>query len=368
MNMANVKSASVLLAALVLLSSAGCSKTEIEAPLQVHKPVEVVQVSHQMYDLKQMYTGRIDSDTAERLSFLAPGKISSLKIKSGDQVKKGQLLAQLDNRIQTYGASGSGAQVEAAKSVAEKARLALEHLEKTLEDLNALYEQGAVSKSELDGTALQAALAKADLKSAQAQLRAAQAGHNVNNSYVSDTKIYAPRDGTVLEVLYQEGDLVSAGYPVIMLEGQTPLATFGMSAETLIEDGFEREVDVYYGDNVISGFMTKIHPLPDPATMTYEVEVALPSGKYLIGAMVDIFVKSDQVRAVKLPIDIVLSGESDFVFVVKEGKAIKKNVKILSVQDNELLVEGLEDGDQVIVKGMKLVNPLDNVEITGNSR
>jgi len=357
-----------MLTLLMGLVGTACTKIEITSTEPIKQPVEVVEVRHETHALKQMYTGRISADSTESLSFMSSGKIAELTVKPGDTVKKGQLLARLDNQAQSSGVSSSAAGIAAAEEVASKARLSLEHLEKTLDDLKVLYDQGAISRAELEGVELQVSVSKADLKAAEAQVQQAKAGYSLSSSYLKDTKLYAPRNGVVFEVFYKKGDLISAGYPVLMLEGQTMTAVFGISSETLLKDEFEDEVEVVYDGQTLNATITNVEKLPDPDTQTYEVEVTLPAGTYLIGAMTEIFLRQGEVQAVKLPIDVVLSGENDFVYVVEAGKAIKKNVIILAVQNNELFVEGLKDGDKVIVKGMKLVNPLDDVEIVSVTR
>lgn len=366
--MFKLKIVPLMLTLLMGLMGTACNKIEISSSEPVKQPVEVVEVHSENHALKQMYTGRISADSTESLSFMSSGKIAELTVKTGDSVKKGQLLARLDDQAQSSSVSSSAAGIKAAEEVASKARLSLEHLEKTLEDFKALYDQGAISKAELDGLELQVSVTRAELKAAEAQVQQARAGLSLSNSYLKDTRLYAPRSGVVFEVFYDKGDLVSAGYPVLMLEGQTVTAVFGMSSETLMKDEFEREVEVVYDNQTFNASISNIGKLPDPATQTYEVEVTLPAGNYLIGAMAEIFVPQGEIKAVKLPIDIVLSGENDFVYIVEEGRAIKKNVVIRAVQNNELYVEGLDDGDQVIVKGMKLVNPLDDVEIVSVTR
>lgn len=358
----------VMLTLLMGMIATACTKIEITSIEPVKQPVEVAEAHLQSHELKQMYTGRISPDSAESLSFMTSGKIAELTVKSGDTVRKGQLLARLENQAQSSGVNSSAAGIKSAEEVASKARLSLEHLEKTLEDYKALYDQGAISKAELEGVELQVSVTQAELKAAEAQVQQAKAGYSLSSSYLKDTKLYAPRSGVVFEVFYEKGDLVSAGYPVLMLEGQTMTAVFGMSSETLMKDEFEHEVEVVYDGQTFNASISNIGKLPDPATQTYEVEVTLPAGNFLIGAMAEIYVRQGEVQAVKLPIDIVLSGENDFVYIVEEGKAVKKNVVILAVQNNELYVKGLDEGDQVIVKGMKLVKPLDDVEIVSVTR
>lgn len=352
---------SVLLLTIIVL--AGCAKVEIVDAPQIKKPVEIMKVKHDNFELKRVYTGRIGSDSFMSLSFLSPGKIVELSVVSGDYVKKGQLLARLDSQVQGYGVTSGNAQVQAAAQVVEKAKIGVSQLEKTLNDMKVLYDAGAISKADLEATEVQTSSAKADLKAAQAQLAQAQAGLGVNNTYLKDTKIYAPKDGKILEVLYKKDDLIAAGYPVILIEGEHTIATFGLPADVLIDNNFNRKVEVVYGERHLSADITEIHQVPDSATQTYQVDITLPEDTYLIGTIVDVYVTYDTVRSVKLPMNIVLSGESDFIYVVENGKAVKKNIEILSVQDNFFYVSGLTDDDQVIYKGMKLVNPLDDVEI-----
>jgi RND family efflux transporter MFP subunit len=356
------------IAVLIGLLATGCGKVDVVEVARINKPVEVMSVTNQEFDLQRLYSGRIGSDSVQSLSFMSSGKIVELNVKAGDQVKKNQLIARLDSRIQSNGVSSSSAQVEAATQLVEKAKAGLRHLEKTLEDMKVLHASGAISDADLKGAELQVEIARSDLNAAQAQVKQAKAGLGVNSAYLRDTKLYAPRDGVIMELLNKKGDIIQAGYPVMLMEGEQTVATFGMSQATLINKDYQSEVVVVYGDENLNGTISNIHKVPDPATQTYQVDVALPDGDYLIGASVDIFVKHSTEKAVKLPMNIVLSGENDFVFVVENGKAIKTNVRILSVQDNFFYVEGLKDGQQVVIKGMKLINSLDDVEIVTSAR
>ena len=123
------------------------------------------------------------------LGFKTPGQIRRIHVKEGARVRSGQLLAELDDKDYKLGVEAAEIQYEQLRG--EVARLTMLHDEKSISDND--FEK-----------------AKAGLAQLQLQLQA-------NRNKLEYTKLYAPTDAVVAEVMYDESEMVDAGTPLFAL-------------------------------------------------------------------------------------------------------------------------------------------------------
>jgi HlyD family secretion protein len=184
-------------------------------------------------------SGEIKPKTYVNIGANAYGKITHLYVKEGDQVKKGQLLAQLENVQSTADVSASQASVQAAETDALAADAALKTADADLlrakadygrnkldwERAQNLYKDGLIAKSDFDSRENAWATADSGLVQAQsrvAQARAqkdsadrhvAQAGANLTRvaDVLLKTTYSAPYDGVITNLPVREGESVVIG-------------------------------------------------------------------------------------------------------------------------------------------------------------
>ncbi len=183
------------------------------------------------------------------------GRIDKMLVKEGQQVKKGELLyvlstPEIDAKLRQARAAESAAsaqdkkalagarvqQIEAARSMWEKAEAGLEYARKTYERVKILYEEGVVPAQQFDEaeanyTAMKATVAaaesqyqmavdgtrKEDKAAAAALLEQAASVVSEVEVYAKDACVYSPVDGEISTVIAQEGELVGSGYPVVTI-------------------------------------------------------------------------------------------------------------------------------------------------------
>jgi len=209
---------------------------------QSHKNVVTVQTSKaQRLDLTSVVSasGEIKPKTYVNIGANAFGKITKLYVKEGDRVKKGQLLAQLENVQSAADVDATRASLEAAQTdaVASEAgmRTAMADLNRAKSDAQrtkldweraqGLYKEALIAKAEYDGR--KAAWESADAGFAQAQARLAQAKAQkdsadrrisqirANLTHAADvlrkTTYAAPFDGMITNLPVREGETVVIG-------------------------------------------------------------------------------------------------------------------------------------------------------------
>ncbi len=198
--------------------------------------------------------GEVDARTVKVASKLV-GRISNLTVHKGDQVKQGQLLytfssPELDAKMTQASAALSGAEaqnnkaingaqpedVQAAYDMYQKALTGADIARKTYERVNSLFKDGVVPAQKKDEAEAQYSAALQTANAAKSTWEKARKGTRIEdkaastaivqrakgmvqevNSYKHETSISAPITGEVADIIAEEGELVSAGYPVVTL-------------------------------------------------------------------------------------------------------------------------------------------------------
>ena len=210
--------------------------------------------------------------TTYKASSKIAGRIVDMKVEEGQRVERGELLytlstPELDAKLQQAEAVRSAAsaidqkvlsgarvqQIEAAMNMWQKAQAGLELARKTYERVQNLYNDGVVPAQKLDeatanykameATALAAkaqydmatdGARKEDKEAAAARVRQAEGAVSEVESYISDAMQYSPIDGEISTVIAQQGELISAGYPVVTLLDMNDLwVTFNIKEDLL---------------------------------------------------------------------------------------------------------------------------------------
>ena len=130
-----------------------------------------------------------------------PGRITELAVKAGDRVKKGQVLARIDNQAAVQQAGASAAQVASANAQLNVAR-------KEFERQQALFKKNYLSQAALDQ-------AEAQFKATEAAVRGAIAQAGAANTQTGFYTLVAPYDGVVAEVPAAAGDMAMPGKPLV---------------------------------------------------------------------------------------------------------------------------------------------------------
>ncbi|MBB3809623.1 efflux RND transporter periplasmic adaptor subunit [Pseudochelatococcus contaminans] len=157
----------------------------------------------------------------------ASGRVTSLKVEAGQQVKAGELVAEIDsitqeNALRTAEAALANARAQRAEKVAN-----LKLSEITVERQRRMAAQRAVSQAELDAAEADVEVIRAQIQALDAQIIQSQVGVETAQANLGYTRITAPIDGTVLAIVTQEGQTVNAAQsaPTIIILGQLDTMT-----------------------------------------------------------------------------------------------------------------------------------------------
>ena len=261
------------------------------------------------------------------------GLVRSIDFKSGDEVKAGQVLTQLN-------ADADLAQLRSLEAAAELAATVYERDK-------AQFEAEVLSKAQLDNDA-------ADLKSKRAQV-AQQA------AVVEKKTLRAPFSGKLGISTVNPGQYINPGDKLVTLQTIDPIyVDFYFPQQQLPQIALGQQVTVTadaYGDTAFSGKISAINPKVDPATRNIQVEATVPNAKRLLlpGMFATVRVNSGaQQQYLTLPqTAITYNPYGNTVFVVKtpEAKDEKKDdkAKPALVAQQVFVTTGPTRGDQVAI-------------------
>ncbi len=155
--------------------------------------------------------GAIDARTTVKISADVPGRVVHLAVHEGDEVKRGQLLLELDNT--QYGANvhQTEASLVAARSRAAQSATAWKLAQAQYERSKALFERKLLSTQEMDTAENNYATARAEADAAREEVQRLTAALAGAQDVLSKTTYRSPIDGKVVALNIEEGEIVVVG-------------------------------------------------------------------------------------------------------------------------------------------------------------
>lgn len=311
----------------------------------VTKSLEVIAqpVAPQIFKTYIEVQGRIDADENVSLSSEMPGTVTQINVKVGDEVSKGQVLAETDARAITQQMSDLQTNLDLATQVFQKQKN--------------LWDQKI-------GTEIQFLQAKANKESLEKKMATLQ-------QQLVMSRIVSPINGTVDAVNIKVGQAIAPGIPAINVINFSNLKVKADVAETYaarVKKG--NEVQVIFPDmkDSIQSKVNFASRAINSLNRTFAVEVLLDNTKEYHPNMVaklKINDFSSPAPEVVVPVKFIQRGTTEsYVFVASNGKAVKKTITI-GREYNGLaeVTSGLTPGDLLITAGYDLVNDGDPVTV-----
>ena len=370
MQQKTIRTLGVVMAAAGLLAACGSGEKPGAPPAPAVSGVQTEVV--QALDVPQFYpaAGTVRAANTAILAAQVAGAVREVRVNAGDRVRRGALLAVIDDRsaqAQVQGAQAGvseAAQGEAEVDQARKAATAdRQFAEATFNRYKELLAKNSLSRQEFDGAQAryQAALAneqameakKQQLLARQQQARSQQASAQ---TYLSFTRVVAPFDGVVTAKSVDAGTVVMPGTPLITVEdtGRYRLeATLPEEYLASAQAGAAVSVSTEHGQ--CQGRVAEVVPAADPMTHTFLVKIDLPqdcncrSGEYGQASF-----PVAATRSITVPTSALVDhGELEGVFVVTATGAVElRLVKTGGAVSNRVeILAGLSAGEKVVIAG-----------------
>lgn len=315
-------------------------------------PVRITELKSQEFKHFITVQGMVESESNILVSPQTPGLVRTIHVQTGDRVKKGQLLAELDASV---------------------IKRSIEEVKGGLELARTVYERRARLWEKNIGSEIEYLQAKNSKESLEKKLQTLQEQYQM-------TLITAPISGSIDEVMIKEGEMAAGGYGTFRIVQLSRLKITASLSENYITHIQQNDIAQVSIPVVGKDFEQKLHAVSqviDPNNRTFKIEILVPREiKDLKPNMLALVTINDYTnpQALVVPRNIIQkTGEDNFLFVAEpedgKMKARKRVVKVGEEHDSRIEVtEGLNPGEQVVVFGFQnlgdgqviTVNGIDN--------
>lgn len=350
----------------------GAQKVEIVQGLHVQK----IRLQNVADELEA--PGSVIAVSTAQLAARTMGTVLQVAVREGDNVKRGQVLAQLDERelsarrnaaqAASQGATAGVAQATKAVTVAQAQA---DVMQKTYDRYTYLKEQKSVSPQEFDEIAAKQQVAQAGLEQAKAGLRQAEAGASQAESearaaqdVASYARVVAPFDGRVIRRSVEPGSLVSPGMLLFVVEDTSHYqleVTLPAEALAIVKKNSPVRVQLdALGEKSLAGKVAEIEAGADSTSHTLKARVDLPKEAGVQSGMFGraFFLRGGK-QALVAPGDaLVTRGQLRGIYVVDGAGLMRWRVVTLggTIGNQVEVLSGLNDGEVLVLspRGLEL--------------
>jgi len=315
--------------------------------------------------------GSVVAQSTAQVAARTMGTVLLVAVREGDNVKRGQVLAQLDERelsahrsaAQAASRGASAGVVQATKAVAA-AQAQADVMKKTYDRYIYLKEQKSVSPQEFDEVAAKQEAAQANLEQAKAALSQSEAGvaqaeseAGAAESVASYARIVAPFDGRVIRRSVEPGSLVSPGMSLFVVEDTSRYqleATLPAEALAAVKKNTLARVQLDgLSEKSLTGKVAEIEAGADPTSHTLKARVDLPKESGVQSGMFGrAYFAQGEKRALVLPAEALVSrGQLRGIYAVDDTGLIHWRVLTLgkSTGNQVEVLSGLNEGEVVVL-------------------
>lgn len=338
-------------------SSRATSKME-----QKQVPVTLERAVLQDITLKNTYIGTVVPIHEVQLVPFIAGFIEKVNAAGGQAVKEGDILFTIEQSSYLAAKKVAAANVAKAKADLANASSYLERIKRT--------KSQAVSKTELDKAQAAFSAAQASLKGAQAALSSAEVnlGYTVikapisgrlGNVPVTKGNYVSPQSGSLASIIQQSPIRVAFSVPVKEYLSASERFQAGEKVILILPNGkqYASVGQIAYVDNAAS---------KETSSIKIYADFENPDEKLIPGAYVSVAIEREMKGFLIAKNLVSLSADGDFVFLVKDEKAVKRKVVLEASLDNDYVVGadgGLLEGDLIVSSMTSSLKDGDEVKV-----
>ena len=294
----------------------------------------------QPYDLPESitYSGKTVARQSADVAFRISGPIAGLPVKVGDKLKKGQLIAQMDDRDYKIQLSATQAEFDGIKAQAER--------------VIELYKRGSATES--------------DYEKATSALQQITAKLNAHRNALDDTKLTAPYDAVVEKIMFHNGETVGAGYPVVsLISAGAPIIHIAVperiknSLDNLV--GTEAEINGRKYRMSVRNCAAKAN-----FNQLYELDLEFQDSGNIsypepgLAANVTFTLNADNAAGIAIPVSAIITDSKgkSCIWLYENNVVRQRYVEIVRIRKNDMAIvcSGLQPGDTIVSAGVSYLH------------
>ncbi|MBU1053745.1 MAG: efflux RND transporter periplasmic adaptor subunit [Proteobacteria bacterium] len=334
------------------------------------QPVEVAQIQRGPIVLRRTFSGTLEALSEFVVSPKVSGRVEKLFVNLSDTVKRGQLIAELDNDEYVQTVAQAKADLLVAKANLARAKSNLDISNREFARTESLLERGIASGSEFDSARADQMSKQAELEVAEAQVIKANSSLKTANIRLGYTKVTAGWTGgneyrIVAERYLDEGQTVAANAQLLLIVELDPIIGVVFVSEkdyARLKPGqiISLTTDAYPGEEFL-GKIDRIAPVFKKSTRQARVEMIIENPRHRLkpGMFIRATVVLERVQETTIISQQAITTRDDKtgVFIVsKDGKSVAwYEVKTGIIEGDRVQVEGEELSGRVVTLGQQLI-------------
>ncbi|MBS7526884.1 efflux RND transporter periplasmic adaptor subunit [Fusibacter paucivorans] len=358
---------------LTIMMLAGCGKDDALAVSNAAISVATQKTAIGTLAIDGTYIGTVSSENSANVIAQVSGVVEAVNVSVGESVTAGALLCQLDDSAVQHSLASSEAGYESAvagyntatahyapddtdSSLENKVRLARQNTE----NMQALFQDGAVSQAQLDGAIdtqieAEAALksAKAGIETAQAAMQSAQAGVDSARYQISLYQLTAPISGVIDSINATVNNLMPSGTVAMTItDPDSRSVVFYVSDKVRAHLAEGNAVAVQYNGSEYMGTVSEVGMAVDMAAGLFRVKAFLQGAADLPnGATVELTTVTETAKdQILVPYDaLYFENGAAYVYVVEDSKAVKRDVTVTLYDATTAAIQTGLTVDEVVI-------------------
>lgn len=283
----------------------------------------------------------VEAKQATIISSRILARIDSIKVRAGDQVKKGDLLIELEQGDLESQMLQAQQNINAIQARHKEAK---QNLERSVE----LFKKKLVSEFDLDKN-------RANYQSIVAELTAAEQALSQTKTTLNYAKLTAPINGLIVDRFAEPGDTAQPGSKLLSLYNPQSLRIEAQVRELLaltLTHGQRIEIELPSVNKTIIGEIEEIVPAANTGSRSFLVKARINYYDNLLpGMYARMLIPAGEQVKLNIPLDKVAHvGQLDFVWLNVNGEVQRRFVRLGKAQPNGMVavISGLTAGDEVI--------------------
>ncbi|HAJ90822.1 MAG TPA: efflux RND transporter periplasmic adaptor subunit [Rhodospirillaceae bacterium] len=316
--------------------------------------------------------GTLEPKTYVDVGAQVSGQIQKLHVAIGDTVKAGDLIAEIDSKTYESVIAGDEAQLAQLEAQKQEKKATMTQSQRDMGRNQKLVKESAISKSVYDQSQTDYEVAKAQLAAIEAQIKQQQSTLDKDKTNLTYTKIFAPFDGTVVDLAVKEGETVNANQTTPTIGRVANLDVMTAQAQVAEADipKLKTGMNVYFttlgsDGRRWTGTVRQILPTPqtvnDVVLYNILVDIENTDRALMTGMTTQMFFEKGSAKdVVTIPStallrrDITADTDKGTAYIVKvpsaDGRPTEKTVIVgLSDRSAAEIISGLNEGDKVVI-------------------
>ncbi len=324
-------------------------------------------------------TGDLRAKFQSQVAALEEGRIVELVADEADTLKKGDLIARIDDRRLKVQLDGLQAQMQITVAQTDARRAELKNAQWNLKRLKPLWEKKLTTEQEIENAEMSVSVKESEVLAGERTLNQINSSIDLIKIRLDETRIYAPFDGIVVERNAELGEWITPGELVVTLISTGTIEAWLEAPERIAylfqKEGGDIQIQIAASEQVLKPKNIRILPVVDPRVRTMFIVADLDMDKNHLAPGMSVTASlptGERKTRMTVSKDAMLKQETGFfVFKAQQSQngytAAPAPVKRLFSTVDRVVVEStaLSDGDLVIVEGNERLFPMSPIELIG---